>query len=224
MGISRILSSESVRQTSNWGLSVFVTVLIQGASFADELPLHVAGDDRMLRISPRPFAAKLAQESEVIEVLAWPEYADEFEEYPNTLEAISQFFTDYNLSETRTQEASVLAAELEGKSVLLFPEPEENGFAFGQLGTTFGAVLREFVEAGGTVILTGLSGSAFGVNSGLIDITNTGNTSTGSSVVTDASHELAEGLPSSFPIVMRPSSTLWTRMRRWWWNRPVVRR
>lgn len=87
-----------------------------------------------------------------LQVLALINGADTDDEYPNTIEAINNHFTNYSLSAITTFDATELEEALESADVLLIPEQEDcNEAAF----TSFAPVLQAFVEAGGTVIFNG---------------------------------------------------------------------
>jgi len=79
---------------------------------------------------------------------------DLFDEYPKTLAAINSFFTNYTLTETNTNNASVLANLLVGKNVLLIPEQETANPA---VFNSFTNVFNMFTLNGGTIIQCGTS-------------------------------------------------------------------
>ncbi len=91
-----------------------------------------------------------------LQVLALTYGTDIFTEYPNTISAIDQYFTNYTLNTINTTSASALQAALAGKDVFLMTEPE-NGTPSVYAG--FATVLQNFVANGGTAILCGALGS-----------------------------------------------------------------
>lgn len=87
-----------------------------------------------------------------IEILACSYGSDVAQEYPNTLAAINQYFTNYNLTDFPGLDPVALQAALVGKDVLLFPEQENSTIgAFQPLG----AVVQAFASNGGTVVVCG---------------------------------------------------------------------
>lgn len=88
------------------------------------------------------------------QVLALVNGADTDDEYPNTIEAINEHFTNYALTELTTFDAGELEAALETIDLLWIPEQEEcDEAAF----SSFAPVLSAFVNAGGTVVFNGNS-------------------------------------------------------------------
>lgn len=99
-----------------------------------------------------------------LQVLALINGADITQEYPSTLEAINNHFTDYQLTELSTTSATVLATALQNIDVLLIPEQETcNGASFG----AFAPVLQTFAQNGGTIIVNGTNQQACIFNTGL---------------------------------------------------------
>ena len=86
------------------------------------------------------------------EVLALTYGVDYFGEYQNTIAAINQYYTNYNLTEINTTIASSLATALVNKDVLLIAETETG---LPSVYATFATVLQNFVTSGGTVIFCG---------------------------------------------------------------------
>ena len=122
--------------------------------------------------------------SGTIEVLAYTNGVDMITEYPNTITAINQYFTNYNLTQTNTTNASTLQSALVGKDVFLVPEIESGSVTH---FTSFASILQNFVSNGGTVIFcgsfssyasaifnTGLFSGNFGgnFNSGILNLVN----------------------------------------------------
>lgn len=132
-----------------------------------------------------------------VELLALTYGVDYYEEYLNTLNAINQHFTDYNLTEINTTSPTVLANELGGKQVLLVAE-QENGSSSVWLG--FSPILQEFVNNGGVVIFCGTMDYYCITNSGLFDIIAITDAYSILTVV-DNTHPITEGLPLTFQSV-----------------------
>jgi len=140
--------------------------------------------------------------ADLTEILAWIPYTDLVEEYPRTLAALDTYYPYYNVTDSITDDAAVLAAELEGKDVFLAMEQE--GATPAQLvtlGAEFADVLTEFVEQGGTVVVLG---ERDGVHEGFLDATGlmscdaVGRYNLGEALpVVSPSHPLAFGLGSS---------------------------
>ncbi|HNP97928.1 MAG TPA: PKD domain-containing protein, partial [Bacteroidia bacterium] len=87
-----------------------------------------------------------------IRVLSMKYGSDLFAEYPHTIAAINQYFTNYTLTETSTTDPGTLSGLLVGKNVLLIPEQETGNPA---VWTTLGPVIRQFLNNGGSVIWCG---------------------------------------------------------------------
>lgn len=128
-----------------------------------------------------------------LQVLALQYGTDLTEEYPNTLSAINQYFTQYNLTTINTISATALQTALVGKDVFLVTEPE-TGSASVYGG--FASVLQDFVSNGGTVILCGTYNSQSpcifntGLFSGDFDINAMGQALT----IINPVHPLLEGV------------------------------
>ncbi len=120
-------------------------------------------------------AARLPSTAQV-QVLTWIGYADTTGtgEYVQTKQAISTFFTNYAETSTAVTDPAALAAALVGKHVFLVPEQETvPAGTMGTLGTAWAAVLTNFVNGGGTVIVCSwtLDEHLLLVNSGLLTAT-----------------------------------------------------
>jgi len=133
-----------------------------------------------------------------VELLALTYGVDYYQEYQNTLNAINQHFTDYNLSEINTTNPTVLANELDGKQVLLIAD-QENGSSSVWMG--FSPVLQEFVNNGGVVIFCGTENYPCITNSGLFNISTVTYPYYSTLTVVDGTHPITEGLPSTFQSV-----------------------
>ena len=79
----------------------------------------------------------------------------------NVVSALSQHFTDYSLSYSNTTSANTLAAELQGKDVLIFARFSSNAQ---NVFAGFSTVLQNFVDQGGTVIFTGIYDGSYSQN------------------------------------------------------------
>jgi len=138
-----------------------------------------------------------------VRVLAMSYGTDLFAEFPRTIAAINQFFTNYTLTTTATTNAGTLQGLLVGKNVLLIPEQELGDPA---VWTTLGPVIRQFLNNGGSVVWCGSFSSNAdcmfntGVFSGNYIENATGNNVT----VINAAHPLAAGLTPTFTA---PSAT-----------------
>lgn len=89
---------------------------------------------------------------QTIRVLSMKYGTDLFAEYPHTIAAINQYFTNYTLTETSTTDPGTLSGLLVGKNVLLIPEQETGNPA---VWTAMGPVIRQFLNNGGGVIWCG---------------------------------------------------------------------
>ena len=111
-----------------------------------------------------------------VQVLSWIGYADTTTtgEYVQTKQAISTFFTNYAETSTTVTDPASLAAALVGKHIFLVPEQEnDSSNAMATLGTSWAAVLSNFVNGGGTVIVCSWTTNEhlLLVNSGLMTAT-----------------------------------------------------
>ncbi|MFH2140929.1 MAG: PKD domain-containing protein, partial [Bacteroidota bacterium] len=134
--------------------------------------------------------------SSSIELLALTYGVDYTEEYLYTLNAIDQYFTNYNLTEINTTSAANLQTALVGKDVLLIAEQESGSST---VFTGFATTLQNFVNDGGTVIFCGTSNYSCIFNTGLFSGTNGSNASGGTLTVLNNTHQITDGLPSSIP-------------------------
>ncbi len=128
-------SPDSINVSINCGDSITVPIMIVNSG---------AGE---LYVQPT-----VSGQNQTLEVLALQYGTDLVTEYPNTINAINQYFTDYNLSTINSTSPSALQAALAGKDVFLMTEPE-NGSPSVYSG--FAPVLQSFVSQGGTAILCG---------------------------------------------------------------------
>jgi hypothetical protein len=135
-----------------------------------------------------------------VDMVTFVKYADQSGEYPNTLTAISTYFTDYVETSTETTDPVLLGAELVGKDVFLIPEQESSTTGtLGPLGTSWSTVLTDFVNGGGTVIACSWTDEEHLLlnNSGLLSITRTG-TADSAPLVIGTPHLLTEGVLPPF--------------------------
>ena len=91
-----------------------------------------------------------------IKVLAMTYGSNTFVEFPRTIAAINQYFTNYNLTTTGTIDPVVLSRLLVGKNVLLIPE-QQNGS--GSAWINLGPVIRQYLRYGGSVVFCGSTSS-----------------------------------------------------------------
>ncbi len=132
-----------------------------------------------------------------LKVLALLNAADLTTEYPHTITAINQYFTNYTLTEINAASASALTAALVGKNVLLIPELEN---ATSSTLTNLIPVIQTFAQNGGIVIICyGVSTSVnYIFSTGLFSGTVYSSNLSGTMTVPVPGHPLAAGLPSSF--------------------------
>jgi len=138
--------------------------------------------------------------SNQVRVLAHLYGVDLGTEYPNTIDAIDQYFTNYTLDTTSTITSSVLQAALVDKDVLLFPEQE-----FGSIThyTSFATVIQNFISGGGQVVVCGSSGTTADriYDMGLFTGSYGSNTSSGNIIVSDTTDDFMDGIPLTFTAV-----------------------
>lgn len=104
------------------------------------------------------------QSAKKLQVLSLINGADLAQEYAFTLQAVNNYYTDYQLTEITTYNATELEAALVDKDVLLIPEQETcNAAAF----TAFAPVLQAFANNGGTIVINGTNQSNCIFNTGL---------------------------------------------------------
>lgn len=132
-----------------------------------------------------------------IQVLALTYGVDLTTEYPNTLAAINQYFTDYTLTTTTATTALGLQTALVGKDVFLMPEPESGNST---IYLNYAVPLLDFVNNGGTVIFCGAStsGTACIFNTGLLSGTYASNASGLNITVVNTSTSLTDSVPLSY--------------------------
>ena len=125
-----------------------------------------------------------AGSTNLLNVLAMTYGVDMATEYPHTISAINQYFTDYTLITTSTTTASILQTQLIGKNVLLVPEIETGSAS---TFTPLTSVIQAFISNGGTAIFLGsyyISNQHI-FNMGLFSGTQINYTSSGNMYVVD---------------------------------------
>ena len=124
------------------------------------------------------------------DLLAWTYGVDSLEEYTNTIAALNQHYTNYNLFTTNTTIPSVMQTLLANKKVLLMPENE-----VGQLSViaSMASVIQTFVQNGGTLILCG-DNRPTAVNLGLFSGTLSTVTSSANLSVVNTNSPLTDSL------------------------------
>ena len=151
-----------------------------------------------------PAAVFEARTSARVEILAFRGHSDNNPggEYENTLNAIAQHFTNFNVTPTTAEVPATLATQLVGKDVFLVPEQELwSGSAMASFGTAIRTVLTDFVNAGGVVIVSDwFYADDFANATGLITVgANTGNPSaTQPCTVVAPGHPIMTGVTAAF--------------------------
>jgi hypothetical protein len=140
------------------------------------------------------FWSQEIQNTAHLRILALTYGADMSREYPNTLSAIRQFYTDFTLTELNTILADELRAALIHQDVLLIPEPES---ATASNFTALGPVMQEFADRGGRVVFCGTTNAAILNNSLLFTGTYSSSTYT-ALTVTQPQHPMMESVPLTF--------------------------
>jgi Zn-dependent metalloprotease/subtilisin family serine protease len=136
-------------------------------------------------------------------ILLWSKYSDNSAggELNNTLNAISQHFTDFTSDTTSTTDPAVLASMLANKQVFIIPEQERLTPDLTTLGVAWQAVLQSFLDNGGKIIYCGTSQTgAEGIleGAGLLSFDYQA-TYSGTINLKNPSHELAQGISAAFP-------------------------
>jgi len=136
-------------------------------------------------------------------ILAYVQYTDYYQDYPNTLRAIeSAFGPNYILTEL--WDYTQLDSMLQGKDVLLIPDQEyADLYTMEMIGAAWSETLTEFLENGGIIILCDGRwgyGETYGILTGaeLMSISYTNYRSYYTLYLVDPSDPLAEGVSSSF--------------------------
>jgi len=119
-----------------------------GDSIADYMSLSNSGGTNL------EFEISYSGDKYLTDMLALTYGVDYDDEYANTLDAINQYFTSYDLTEINTTSPSELEAALMGKEILLIAKQEDGSSS---VFSDFGPVLQTFVNNGGYVIICGTS-------------------------------------------------------------------
>jgi YVTN family beta-propeller protein len=133
-------------------------------------------------------------------ILAWTAYADYWQEYTNSLNAIAQY-TTFELTETTTSDPEDLGNLLADADVFLLPEQEYADYwTLHGIGTTWVGVLADFVSDGGTVVALDHCNQTTGLvqGAGLMDLEFDGCSEYITVEVVEPDHPLAEDLPTTF--------------------------
>lgn len=172
--------------------SISASIAACGDSLTVPFYIHNVGGDSLV------FSVSGIGSSNTRRVLAMLQGADLTTEYPNLINGINQYYTNYTLDTTYTTSAIVLQTLLANKDILLFPE-QESGVSLSDV--SFAPLIQSFITAGGTVISCGsaYSNSAnkfydFGLFTGNFITSITGGTLT----VSDTTDDLMDGVPLSF--------------------------
>ncbi|MCJ7431161.1 hypothetical protein MUO83_08145 [Candidatus Bathyarchaeota archaeon] len=143
-------------------------------------------------------------------ILAYIQYADTYQDYPNTLRAInSAFGPNYMLTEL--WDYTQLDSMLSGKDILLIPDQEYASlYTMEMIGDVWSETLVGFLENGGIIILCDSGygyGGTYGILTGaeLMSISGTNYRSYYTLYLVDPSDPLAEGVSTSF---VAPSYTV----------------
>jgi hypothetical protein len=139
-----------------------------------------------------------------VQILAYTQYTDYFQEYQRTLMAIDQTTTNYAVTEF--SDWTQIDTYIPGKDILLIPEQQFSNFAAMQnIGFGWRTTLTNFLNGGGTVIVCVGSGDSHGILTGssLMSISSSSFTGGILSVV-DPADPLADSVSPFFP---DPSST-----------------
>jgi len=161
----------------------------------------VGGIQNLAHKSPIPLA-EIDSLAGFTKILAWTTYADLENEYPNTLNAIAQYYTNFEVTTTTVTDSADFVAELTGKNVLLIPEQEKgNQSEYAALGNVWQTILTQFVETGGTIILCGSSKGSEQIlkSSGLMELDYYDTDNPSAMTVLDTTHFLTNGLPVAIP-------------------------
>jgi len=170
--------------------SIYATINICNDSVSFPLTIYNTGaGDLDFSLSSEGTAS-----SSTIELLALTYGVDIDEEYVHTLNAINQYYTDYNLTAINTTNAVSLQTALIGKDVLLIAEQEVGSST---IFTGFATVLQDFVSDGGTVIFCGTSNFGCIYNTGLFSGTGYTSLSGNTLSVLDNTHPITYGFPAT---------------------------
>lgn len=87
-----------------------------------------------------------------VEILAMVNGADTYQRYPQTINAINQYFVNYTLTQFQSGSASDLQAALANTDVLLIPSLYY--YSYGYLAT-MASVIQNYVNSGGRLVICG---------------------------------------------------------------------
>ena len=119
-----------------------------------ELARSIPGGD-LPTVSALPTKAFIDNPGATVDVLMYVKYANNNagREVENTLNAVSQYYTDFSVTLTDEDDPILLGQLLESHQVFLIPEQENTTIAFAEnLGESWSTVLTDFVDRGGIVI------------------------------------------------------------------------
>jgi hypothetical protein len=129
-----------------------------------------------------------------LQILAYNLGTSIYREYPNTLSALNQYFTNYSLSETKTTSVDALREALKNKDVLLITEPSS---ASSSVFTNLAPAMQEFADRGGRIIFCGTSNVNCIFNTGLLSGSYASANSNPLTLI-DSAHPFTDSLPTSF--------------------------
>ncbi len=112
------------------------------------------------------FAIDTSKIAQRLQVLAYTRGTDIANEYANTIAAIDEHFTNYDLDETTTADVNELADLLKNYQVFLVPEIEDSETT--DLFLDFSETLEQYAQNGGTIVFAGTAESIPLVNAGLM--------------------------------------------------------
>ncbi|MGB1206110.1 MAG: PKD domain-containing protein [Chitinophagales bacterium] len=141
------------------------------------------------------FAIDTSKIAQRLQVLAYTRGTDIANEYANTIAAIDEYFTNYDLDETTTADLNELADLLKNYQVFLVPEIEDSEAT--DLFLDFSEILEQYVENGGTIVFAGTAESIPLVNTGLMQGQAFEN-STEIITLTDIEHPITADLNAEF--------------------------
>lgn len=130
-----------------------------------------------------------------VNVLSMTHGVDLSTEYPNTLTAINNYFTNYNLTTSSTTDSAVFRSVLAGKDLVLFPEQESGTITQYPL---FTPIIQDFMNNGGVALVLGSVGAGSQdrvYTMGMFTGNYMTNANTGTMTVTDTTHEYMENIP-----------------------------
>jgi hypothetical protein len=151
----------------------------------------------------RSASPSLTSHTNTVRILSWVRFTGinpTDVEYGHALEAIEQYFDNFTVAESNTQDPAALAAALVDKDVLLLPEPHQATSAdLEAAGSTLQSTLQAFVRSGHIVVATSewLDWQGFLRTAALLDAQYSSGCQSGCAwtmPVVDPAHPLAIGL------------------------------